>query len=188
MNKNFNISSNGSWEGQVESKHQYDSILSKAILNILQKNNVKNLLDLGCGIGKYSKYFTDNDIFCECFDSHPDTKQLTNGLCETLDLSTAKNFNKTYDCVLSLEVGEHIPHTLENNFIQNITNHSHKLIIMSWAIPGQPGDGHINCQNNEYIINLVTNYNFLFDNETTNNLRQNSSLWWFKNTIMVFKK
>jgi 2-polyprenyl-3-methyl-5-hydroxy-6-metoxy-1,4-benzoquinol methylase len=188
MNNKFNISPNGSWSGQVESKHQHDTKLANAILEILKNQNIKTLLDLGCGIGKYSKYFTENDISCDCFDGNPDTKILTNKLCDCLDLSVPIDLHKTYDCVLSLEVGEHIPESLENIFISNITKHSDRLIIMSWAIPGQIGDGHINCKSNQYIINKMISHKFNFSHNISNYLKENSSLWWFKNTLMVFTR
>lgn len=186
--KSFNISKNGCWDGDVESKHYYDSNLSKCLVDTFYANNITSVLDLGCGIGKYAKYFTENNIYCNCYDGHPDTNSITSGMCDTLDISQLITLNRKYDCVMSLEVGEHIPEQYENNFIQNIVNHSNNFIIISWAIPGQPGDGHINCKTNEYIINLLEKHSFYFNLEITQLLRRKASLWWFKNTLMFFQK
>lgn len=184
----FSIADNGFWQGDVQSNHYYDTLLANNILFVLQEQKIKSILDLGCGTGVYSKLFIDNNIDCDCCDGHPETNSLTNGICFTKDLSTPINFGRTYDCVMSLEVGEHIPESLENYFIENIVNHSHNLIIISWAIPGQPGNGHVNCKSNKYIIDKIQKYNFIFNQKTSEYLRQNSSLYWFKNTIMVFQK
>lgn len=53
---------------------------------------------------------------------------------------------------------------------------------------GQGGDGHVNCQNNEYIKQKFLDLGYYNDIEDENYLRNNSSFSWFKNTIMVFKK
>lgn len=186
--KNFHIDINGSWNGDTDSKHHHDNRLCEYLISIFREKQVKNVLDLGCGSGLYAKKFIDNNIACSCYDGHPDTKQITNGICETIDLSQEISLGNTYDCVMSLEVGEHIPKIYENNFINNIVKHSHNFIIISWAIPGQPGDGHINCQNNKYIIDNIQEKNWHFNQSITNSLRRESSLWWFKNTLMFFQK
>lgn len=188
MSDSFNIDANGAWNGNVESKHYYDNNLSIFLIDLLRKHNIQYILDLGCGIGKYAKNFYDNGISCDCYDGHPNTRSITNNLCSTLDLSKLVSLNKKYDCVISLEVGEHIPKSFEDNFIQNIVTHSNNFIIMSWAIPGQPGDGHVNCQTNEYIIKRIEKNNFYYNPQTTLLLRKQASLWWFKNTLMFFQK
>jgi hypothetical protein len=131
--------------------------------------------------------FLENNIECKAYDGNPNTPTLSNGLGAVLDLSVDTNLNHKYECVLSLEVGEHIPKQYEDIFINNICKHSNKLIIISWAIIGQAGDGHVNCQNNDYIISKITEQKFEYCPTHTNFLRHNSSLFWFKNTIMVFK-
>jgi hypothetical protein len=68
-------------------------------------------------------------------------------------------------------------------------NHATEGIIMSWAFPGQPWDGHINCQNNDYIINQIESRDFKYNKEISISLRNFiSNAFWFENTIMVFEK
>jgi hypothetical protein len=85
-------------------------------------------------------------------------------------------------------VGEHIPKNSEDTFIHNLHVNNVKGIILSWAIIGQGGDGHVNEQNNEYIKSKICNLGYKNDFETEIKLRNASSLSWFKNTIMVFRK
>jgi hypothetical protein len=59
---------------------------------------------------------------------------------------------------------------------------------MSWALEGQGGLGHFNERNNEYIKEKVIALGYTNDLEAENRLREASSLWWFKNTLMVFRK
>ena len=92
------------------------------------------------------------------------------------------------DYVLCLEVGEHVPQDFESILIDNIDRHNSKGVILSWAIIGQGGDGHVNCKNNEYIKNIFLNLGYENDIREEKYLRQNSLFDWFKNTIMVFKR
>jgi tryptophanyl-tRNA synthetase len=93
-----------------------------------------------------------------------------------------------FDCVLSLEVGEHIPKEYESVFIDNVCSHTNNLLIISWAVVGQGGDGHINCQNNEYVINQIESRGLLYNPLKSKELRESATIGWFKNTIMVFYK
>jgi len=187
---NVNINKRGFWEDPISkhSRHVHDHTLNTEIIKLLKDLNVTSILDLGCGPGLYSKNFIENGFDCKCYDGNPYTEEDTNGRCQVLDLATLVELNRKFDCVLSLEVGEHIPNQYEDIFIQNITNHCSNIIILSWAIPGQSGDGHVNCQRNDYIEVLLKNKNFLRNLELEKSLRKSAKRRWFKNTLMVFEK
>jgi GT2 family glycosyltransferase len=178
------ISNKGFWLTQDETGHCFDTSLALGLKNLF---GTSKILDLGCGPGYYTKYFLENKIESEGYDGNPNTPTISNGLCQVADLTQPHDFGKK-DWVLSLEVGEHIPKEYESTFIQNLTDHSTKGIVLSWATPGQPGDGHVNCQSNQYVIDLMAKNGFDFDQSSSEKLRNLAELWWFKNTIMVFKK
>jgi hypothetical protein len=75
------------------------------------------------------------------------------------------------DLVISIEVGEHIPKEFEQVFIDNICSHTNSKLILSWAIVGQGGDGHVNCQNNDYIIAKLKEKGFEHDEYNSSVLR-----------------
>jgi glycosyltransferase involved in cell wall biosynthesis len=181
------ISNEGFWLTDDESGHCFDHSLATELKNFFNLVKCNDVLDLGCGPGYYTKYFLDNNIKCEGWDGNPNTPVISKGLCNIADLTKINKFDKK-DWVLSLEVGEHIPKEHEATFIQNLVDHAKKGIILSWALPDQPGDGHVNCQPNEYIINLMAENGFLLDVEHTYTIREEAELWWFKNTLMVFTK
>ena len=90
---------------------------------------------------------------------------------------------------LCLEVGEHIEPEHEAIVLDNIANSATKKIIMSWAIPGQGGFGHVNCRENDYIIAQMQARGWKHNPEESDFLRARcSGCDWFKNTIMVFDK
>ena len=89
---------------------------------------------------------------------------------------------------MSLEVEEHLPKEFEDIFINNLDNNNNYGIVLSWAIKGQGGYGHYNEQNNDYIKEKIMKLGYINDIKAENILRKKSTLWWFKNTIMVFRK
>lgn len=181
---NNQISNNGFWLTTDEEGHCFDQPLCETIKNITKN---KSLLDLGCGTGAYTKELQSTCTTAKGYDGNPNTSKISNGLCGVADLTKKQNFDKV-DWVLSLEVGEHVPKESEDVLLDNICSHSTKGVILSWAVPGQPGDGHINCQSNEYVVNKMLSKGFAIDWDLSFKLRENATLWWFKNTVMCFKK
>jgi cyclopropane fatty-acyl-phospholipid synthase-like methyltransferase len=185
----MSIHKNGYWQGmESSSQHVYDSRLAFGLINFFKNENITSLVDFGCGMGNYVKAFQENNINAFGFDGNPNTPELTNNLCEVLDLSVTKKFDKPFDWVMSLEVGEHLPQQFEDIFIQNLHDNNKYGIILSWAIKGQGGHGHVNEQNNEYIKSKICKLGYMNDIESENKLRKCATFFWFKNTIMVFRK
>lgn len=182
------INEKGFWMNDTQEGHANDNGLSLALIDFFEKLNLSSMVDLGCGPGFYLSKFKAAGYVCDGFDGNPYTEQLTQGLAKVADLSEKLFLNTTYDCVLSLEVGEHIPEDCEQIFIDNICRHSNKYVILSWAVPGQNGDGHVNCRSNDYIETSFKTRGFsrLFDYERA--LRASAEHHWFKNTLMVFSK
>jgi hypothetical protein len=61
---------------------------------------------------------------------------------------------------------------------------------MSWAIPGQGGNGHLNEMSNVKVRQMMEKRGYKEDRVQTKRLRKiaGSDLWWFKNTMFVFRK
>jgi len=184
------ISETGFWniEGtKFEHEHCYDAALSNSILDLAKKLDIKRCYDFGCGPGKYVNHLRDHGIEASGFDGNPITDYIRN--CHTLDLTS--NFNlapvKFLTC---LEVCEHVPKVYEDILLANIDKHivPGGTLVLSWAIIGQGGFGHVNCQNNDYVINKISLMNYTYDPLQSQILRNTASVSWFKNTIMVFNK
>jgi len=176
------IAETGYWSGNDTDKHHaFDEPLANALTELFKESSV---IDLGCGEGKYVQKFNDSDIIAIGYDGNPNTNKIKD--CIEQDLTVNFYPSILFDTVLSLEVGEHIPKELTAKYITNLKRIKPNLIVISWAIPGQGGDGHVNELPNEEVIKMFTEYTY--DAKTSQRLRDAAILWWFKNTIMVFKK
>lgn len=187
------ISERGYWENETPEGHAHDEGLAKALAEFFTQNNTNEVFDFGCGTGYYSRVLRDEGIFSIPVDGNPYTaKFLHDALLCIADLSKPMHFLPA-DWVLCLEVGEHIPEEFESTFFDNLDKHNRNGVVLSWAIPGQGGDGHVNCKTNEYIIDKMKFLGYEFDKESTNFLRESCAKypkdgWWFRNTLMVFRR
>jgi cyclopropane fatty-acyl-phospholipid synthase-like methyltransferase len=182
------INQQGFWMNPTKEGHAHDSRLSGEILKLLRVYKCDTLVDFGCGTGEYARFFRKHGLVVEAYDGNPYTEQLTGGIGQVKDLSQPFDLGKKFKCVMSLEVGEHIPAEFEQAFLDNLIKHSidKGIIILSWAVPGQVGDGHVNCQTNDYIMQEMQKRGYYLLDDSTNKLRKAASLWWFKNSLMVF--
>jgi hypothetical protein len=64
----------------------------------------------------------------------------------THDLTQPLELGKLFDLVLCVEVAEHLEEQHEDVLLDSVIRHAVHRIIFSAAEPGQPGNGHINCQ------------------------------------------
>ena len=184
------ISNTGFWNitgTQFEHEHAYDLPLSNAIVALAKSLNVTRAYDFGCGPGKYTVAFQAAGIDATGFDGNPLTATIPN--CKVLDLTTDFELDPV-NFVLSLEVCEHVPKEFEAKLVSNIDKHvvPGGTLVLSWAIVGQGGFGHVNCQNNDYVINLFKSLGYTYEEAASTTLRRAASLSWFPKTVMVFKK
>lgn len=179
----------GFWVSQEASEqHAFDPRVCSELVQFFQSQG-GSVVDFGCGPGRYVQLISAAGVSCDGYDGNPMTEQLTGGKCKVLDLSSPVDLGTAYDWVLSLEVGEHIPCEYEDTFLENINRHNRKGVVLSWAIPGQGGYGHVNERNNDYIRERFAAMGYCSDTLLEQRLRNSiSNCWWFRDTIMVFRR
>jgi len=184
----FPIRENGIWDVNKENAlHLFDKDLSKFLCDFLKKEKAKSVVDIGCGLADYSNEIKKIGIDVFCYDGNPKIKENNGIIIKNVDLSK-KCYMQICDWALCIEVGEHIPKKYEENFIDNLHRSNKNGIILSWAIEGQGGDGHVNCKNNIYIKKIFNSLGYSNDIIVEKEIRKNSIYSWFKNTIMIFRK
>ena len=192
------INPKGYWENPTPEGHGIDRGLAKGLsgffwLQSLIHDRRISVIDVGCGTGFYTNYLNKNseEMICHGYDGNPNTPKLSDFTCEVFDFTKPAEGLGKWDWVLSLETGEHIPIEYENQFIHNLDILNDLGIILSWAVEGQGGDGHVNCRNNDYIIKRFGELGYYYSEKNTNVLRFQAAVYpnpcyWFRDTLMVF--
>ena len=189
------IDKSGTWVGYISKSsklagsatpHKIDSGLITGLPAIFEENS--SIVDFGCGNADYVKNLIKLGFECEAYDGNPNTPEMTGGVGKVLDLSKEFDLGKTFDYVMSHEVAEHIPKESEETYVDNLIRHTGFYLITSWAVVGQGGDGHVNEQDEEYVLNMYKEKGMTYNKEVSEALRSVTTLGWFKNTIYVFQK
>jgi hypothetical protein len=176
----------GIWIG-ADRHGVYDESLADGLAHFCLAKQFATIVDLGCGHGKYVEHLSRAGLNCVGYDGNPFTPQITNGKCRVLNLARPISIG-LFDCVISLEVGEHIPKDYQEIYICNLLKTTRKYLICSWALPGQGGLGHFNERPQQEVISDFEAAGRLhYDGGTSDMLRELSSLPWFKNTIICFR-
>lgn len=177
------ITNTGIWSKDESYAHIFSFKVAQWIGRYLSKK--EPILDFGCGIGTYLSYFQSigfQDLTgvegSEIDFEHPVLIK---------DLTIPFNLNKKGN-VICLEVWEHIPLEFEDILIENIKTHCKGKLILSVALKGQDGLGHVNCQNNEYVIEKLESHGFKFNAEDTLKIRRSPENFvaYFRETLMVY--
>lgn len=182
------IAPTGYWDKNLGNKyHQHSHELAAWIADFFETH--KQVHDFGCGWGKYLK-----DLELRGFQKLigyegvvPDNKFFKNivvqDLAEKFDVSDKGN-------VICLEVAEHIPSDYSDVFLDNIANACDGKLVMSWAVVGQGGTGHVNCQNNDHAIKAVENKGFKYLPYQTESARNAIGQFcsWFRKSLLIFER
>lgn len=196
-----NISKTGIWSqplaDKIHTHCQSENALPELMKNFF--NISQPVIDFGCGNGYYLKRLADIGFKCygvegsklDNFVFDPNKICITD-LSEPLRLCYNKYDDDTQikGNVISLEVAEHIPKQYEQIFLDTITEHCADKLIFSWAVTGQPGEGHVNCVEQLYAIHQIQKRGFWFDSDLTQIVRAQieNNVPWFRNTLLIFHR
>lgn len=186
------ISPTGYWEGdKAHIHHAHSKELAEYISDLLAGTENDPVYDLGCGQGFYLKHLEDNGFkYLLGFEGDPPVqKMFTNiikhDLTQDLDIPVPGN-------VICLEVLEHIPAEYEEEVVHNVAYAVGLgcMLILSWAVEGQEGYGHVNCRNNDYVIERFEKKGLKYMPYLSKAARESvgDNTPWFRNTIMIFKR
>jgi len=184
------IHNTGYWSKEwAPAHHAHSDKLSSWICNFLSEDKEKKIYDFGCGMGKYL-----NDLYNNGFTNLLGVEAeppYTDYEFEIRQQNLTEDFNfGEVGTVISLEVGEHIPKQFMDEYLNNLIKHCDKYLILSWALRGQGGFGHVNELNNDEIIPVVESKGFRFLEDKSMEARQNieDSYWYFRNSVLIFEK
>jgi len=167
--------------------HHYDQGLSEALIQVIDGSSP--VIDFGCGLGSYLRDLSATGVQCIGIDNTPNLGDIAHfdNIIQS-DLSLPLELDASPGTVLCLEVAEHVPSCHEQQLIENIDRFCKHMLIMSWAVPGQKGIGHINCRSFEYVRNRFAGIGFSIDEQNTLLLRKSAKKWWFRNNATVYTR
>lgn len=186
------IAKTGYWNGETAHLHHaHSQELSDWICSFFNERMSKeeHIRDFGCGLGNYLKDLQNFGFkVLTGFEADIPKQKVFDNIIEQDLTIPFKTFSQGH--VISLEVGEHIPREFMDIYLDNITNNCDNYLIISWAIRGQEGFGHVNCLNNDEIIPEIEKRGFTYLKKESESARSviKDNTWWFKNTILIFKK
>jgi SAM-dependent methyltransferase len=130
---------------------------------------IKSMLDVGSGIGHCAEYFSKRNVRSIAMDGL--YSNVHHSIYPTVqwDINLGP-FKTRVDLVHCQEVVEHISPEYVQNLID--TFKSGHYICMTHAVPGQYGHHHVNCQPDEYWIDLMIQNNCHLLNEDTKRIKE----------------
>jgi SAM-dependent methyltransferase len=183
------------FEGHVGFQRAYAE-LANLLSDWAQPDSV---CDLGCGNGYILSALAEQGVDVQGVDSSPSVLRFVDaGIRQRIairDLSQPQDLGR-FDLVVSTEVAEHLPKRSARAFVGNVARHAKQHVVFTAAEPGQWGDGHINCQPQEYWIRLFGEEGLDHDAPASARLSAaaaasasiSESLPWLINNIMCFER
>eukprot|EP00931_Biecheleriopsis_adriatica_P075248 TRINITY_DN49165_c0_g1_i1.p1 TRINITY_DN49165_c0_g1~~TRINITY_DN49165_c0_g1_i1.p1 ORF type:complete len:460 (-),score=94.80 TRINITY_DN49165_c0_g1_i1:61-1440(-) len=144
--------------------------------------------DFGAGGGHYSRWLNETGLVTAfAFDGTHQAAELTDGVVQEVNLVQEMRLWRTFDWVLCLEVGEHVPKQYADTLLGNLKSHAQKGLVMSWSDDWE-GIGHVNCLSREQFVAMVQEKTgFMLDAEATEVVRQNCEIDYIARTLAVFR-
>ena len=133
--------------------------------------------DVGAGVGGYGMFMgllNPKSPPVVSLDGAENIEAWSGGRVGFFDVSTAADVQgfQPVDWVLSVEMAEHVPRSLEAAVVANLHWLNTKGIVLTWALPGQPGSGHINGRSNRYVHSLLHQLGYTRDASEEARLRR----------------
>jgi|694.fasta_scaffold04533_19 SAM-dependent methyltransferase len=146
---------------------------------LIDKFQIKSILDVGCGMGISTKFFYDNGCSVQGIEGHPyciENSKIKQFIKHHDYCDGESNINKTFDLCWSCEFVEHVEEKYADNFIKDFCKA--KLIFITHATPGQGGWNHVNCQPASYWIDKFKNFNLEYDPVLTEETKKIADQDW----------
>ena len=113
---------------------------------------------------------------------------ITGGFIQHMDLALPQTFNKTYDWVLSFNVGEFIPKEFEETYIDNVVKAATKGVAVSWGDQLNPEWTFPNEKSRSDVVEAFRKRGFEVDKAWSVTLALRTMLVWRRRGMLVFRR
>lgn len=176
-NQTVDTSTGGFCFGLGATYHRADSIVVDVMSQLLGKLEKPSVTDFGAGIGIYGKALHAQvpNLRYFGYDGAGNVEEITAGNVSFADLSIPLSLPRT-EWVLSLEMGEHVPHRFEHMVVRNLHAHNCRGLLLSWGRADQPGHGHVNGHSHTYVRTLFEQLGYQHNELLRQKLRYNMTV------------
>ena len=146
----------------------------------------KTVLDIGAGEGHAAAYFASRGCYVVAVDN--DENAINSAVYPVVrhDFTQSALVAGQFDMVYMAEFVEHLPEDALPNLSEALCRAD--LILMTYAIPGNDGVGHVNLQEEPYWVQWMAHQGFDLDQETTYAVRAKAKHVHFEKRGLVFRR
>lgn len=178
----------GAWwlpDNITETRYYFDEKFADAIIQLTRTAGFSTLLDVGAGVGRYVRYYRNSGIRAHGIDGLNGVWNRSGGMVQQLDLSKP-GWCYPHEIVTCMEVLEHMPSRFEKAVLNDINCAAQRLLVLSWALPGSLGVGHVNGRTQSYVRERLDGLGWRVDGNATRVLRDVSVLPWYRVNTFAF--
>lgn len=151
----------------------------------------ESVVDVGGGQGAWCRAWQDLGVpAVNCID-HPGALagelMIPREIFIACDLSSEMPPVVPSDWAMCFEVAEHLPENRSRNLVEYLTQCA-DTVLFSAAIPGQPGDHHINCQPPSFWRECFSEFGFRRIDCLRGRLVGRDLSYWWKQNLFVFTR
>ncbi|MFN7022448.1 MAG: class I SAM-dependent methyltransferase [Phycisphaerales bacterium] len=173
--------------GQVTTSEASAEIVAPIVVDLLRPRSV---VDVGCGLGGWAAAFArhggaevmgvDGDYVDRSMLRIPPDRFKPHDLTKPLDLG------RTFDLAISLEVAEHLPESVADQFVATLTALA-PAVLFSAAVPAQGGNNHINEQWQSYWIRKFAARGYVPADPVRPKVWDDPRVeWWYRQNTLLF--
>lgn len=175
------------FEGQKEGSRRSAQRVVPVVRDIVRPSSV---VDVGCGVGTWLAAWREAGVTdVHGYDGdYVDRSmlQIPQEQFTAADLSKPLNAGRTFDLAQSLEVGEHLPHTASESFVESLTSLA-PVVLFSAAIPLQGGTHHINEQWPAYWVERFASRGYVVVNALRAKFWNDDAVQpWYRQNMLFF--
>ena len=145
---------------------------------LIEKFSIQSMIDVGCGPGGMVHLAKRKGLRALGVDGDPQVRKLSGLNSSDLLLHDFTQgpltIDDVFDLAWSVEFLEHVEDRFQENYMSLFQRA--KYVFCTAAPPGKPGIHHVNCRTSEYWIDVFRRYGLHYDPETTESLRQVSTM------------
>ncbi|MBN1569337.1 MAG: methyltransferase domain-containing protein [Acidobacteria bacterium] len=160
--------------GHMDVTHIDEQVLDA----LIERFRIRSMIDIGCGPGGMVKLALKKGLRAVGVDGDPRIRELSGlGEASLIIHDFAKGplqIDEQFDLAWSVEFLEHVDEIYQSNYMNAFRKA--KYAFCTAAPPGKPGYHHVNCRDFEYWREVFRIHHLLYDNKTTQILRNASSM------------